>query len=225
MDSLQPTLKIALHGFLGRPSDWQIPDVVALDYMNIDGLGPDVPFRNWGNNFCQYVNARFGNHKFILLGYSMGGRLALCALKARPEMWQQAHIISANPGFLPEQERESRQAFEQNWADKFLNQSWDNLINDWNSQAIFSGDPEPLRFEQNYDRKKLASCLQNWSLSKQQDFRPWIAETNTSINWWVGEKDIKYKKFIDDLKITQSQKKITVPGIGHRIIFQNKFNI
>jgi 2-succinyl-6-hydroxy-2,4-cyclohexadiene-1-carboxylate synthase len=225
LDSLQPTLKIALHGFLGLPSDWNIPDVIAIDYLNISGLGPEVPLRDWGQNFCDYVSKKFEHRSLTLLGYSQGGRLALHALRARPKLWSRAHLISTNPGLQNESEKQTRKKLDKQWAERFLNEPWEKVLSGWNSQPVFLNDPEPRREEHQFDRKTLANCLESWSLGNQDNFREWISETNLKFTWWAGARDEKYKSVIADLKIGAGQSKIIVPETGHRIIFQNKFKV
>jgi 2-succinyl-6-hydroxy-2,4-cyclohexadiene-1-carboxylate synthase len=225
LDSLQSPLKIALHGFLGLPSDWNIPGVIAIDYLKTNGLGPEVSLLDWGHNFCDYVSKQFGRRPLTLLGYSQGGRLALHALRARPELWSEAHLISTNPGLQTEFDKQARKKLDKHWADRFLNEPWNKVLGDWNSQPVFASDPEPGRKENQFNRQALAKCLESWSLGNQDDFREWISETKLKITWWAGENDEKYKAIVSGLKIGSSQSKKIVPETGHRVIFQNKFEV
>ncbi|MBT7213976.1 MAG: hypothetical protein HN869_02080, partial [Verrucomicrobia bacterium] len=56
-------------------------------------------------------DAEFGD---VILGYSMGGRLALHALTAAPEKWRAAIIVSAHPGLVSGQQE--RREEDREWA-------------------------------------------------------------------------------------------------------------
>ena len=68
----------------------------------------------------------------VLVGYSMGGRLALQALiDGAP--FDRAVIISA--GLNLEENRDERRARDEAWARRFESDPWDEVIRDWNAQS------------------------------------------------------------------------------------------
>src|SRR5690606_6539540 len=109
---------------------------------------------------AQWVNHRaaFYGGSRILVGYSLGGRIALHALRDSPDLWQAAVIISAHPGLVLEEDRVVRKKADQEWAKRFMHEDWDLLMKSWNSQPVFKNGSQPLlRHERDFDRKKLAS--------------------------------------------------------------------
>ncbi|HEV8433755.1 MAG TPA: alpha/beta fold hydrolase, partial [Thermoanaerobaculia bacterium] len=66
----------------------------------------------------------------VLVGYSMGGRLALQALVANAA-FDRAVIISA--GLNLEEGREERRARDEAWAKRFESDAWDEVMRDWNA--------------------------------------------------------------------------------------------
>lgn len=222
------TVVIALHGFLGEASDWNAPfallkntDRVAFNYMQTAGFGPEISLKDWGARFNQYFSKAFPNEKRVLVGYSLGGRLALHALKDNPSLWSQTILLSTNPGLMFSAEKVGRLNSDRQWADKFLNSPWKDVLKEWNEQDVFHGAKEPVRDEKKFNRKILADTLVNWSLGHQEDFRPWIKQTDAKIIWMSGSLDKKYSAMMNSLQLGPQQKKISMPQAGHRLLFEN----
>lgn len=222
------TVVIALHGFLGEPSDWNAPfallkntDRVAFNYTQTNGFGPDVPLKEWGNRFNQYFSKAFPNERRVLVGYSLGGRLALHAIKDNPELWAQTILLSTNPGLMFSPEKAGRLNNDKQWAEKFLKNPWQDVLKEWNEQEVFHGAKEPLREEKKFNRQILADILTNWSLGHQDDFRPWIQKSNAKITWMTGSLDKKYTAMLNSLQVGPQQKKVVMPQAGHRLLFEN----
>lgn len=165
----------ALHGFLGRPADWQsvLPEAVHVDLFK----PPIKSFEVWAAEFNSQVEP--GS---LLVGYSLGGRLALHALAQNPALWKGGVIVSANPG-LDVEEREARLKHDLSWAKKFLNDPWEKLMAEWNSQPVFAGRPPVFeRREEEFDRGVLAMVLEKWSLGRQEKVVPAVP-----LLWITGE--------------------------------------
>lgn len=192
----------ALHGFLGRPSDWQeiLPDAVGVDLI-------PAPFDKWAKQFNDTVE-----EGSVLVGYSLGGRLAMHALIQNPKLWKGAVIISAKTGMKEGQE--PRLANDRKWAKRFLNDPWDQLMHDWNSQPVFAADKvEMKRREEDYDRLALSVSLEQWSLGKQAYLE--MRELPMPIFWITGEKDPKAERGLTFAH--PKSKEWAAPGIGHRV--------
>lgn len=186
---------VALHGFLGRPSDWNgiLPD---------EALKPDLFSPDFGIPEGE-----------ILIGYSLGGRLALQNL--HKYNYKAAVIISSHPGLDSEEEMKARREHDEKWAKRFESDPWDILMKDWNGQGVFSGH-EVQRKEEDYDRKGLADALRKWSLGSQKKVD--LAAFDLPILWMTGEKDSKFNALSKTIALTHRQSKIiTVPGSGHRV--------
>src|SRR4051812_11045421 len=102
-----------IHGFLGTSSDWdrfvKDPGHSSLEVLTYDlfrrvpkGLQPSsfpesLPaLGDWVNQ--QARKKRLDSRRNILIGYSLGGRIALHALTQAPEMWSGAVLASTHPG-------------------------------------------------------------------------------------------------------------------------------
>ncbi len=229
-----------IHGFLGRPQDWSGLKrylsagthlaIYTPDLFNNTNLTPQNSFRDWAKNFNMWAEGLVGSSDSnILVGYSLGGRLALHALEQAPLLWSRSIIISANPGFLDEEvdlgseERKVRWFQDTYWADQFLKSDWSQLMKDWNSQGIFSGGGmEPLRQEVHYSRELLGLALTRWSLSQQRNLRPLIRREAQDIHWIVGERDEKFCQIAQELKEAIPELHVhIVANSGHRVIFDS----
>ena len=212
----------ALHGFLGLPSDWdgigqEIGD--QFEALNLFSLShPTNGLQHWGQAFNQYV-AKQPAPRRILLGYSQGGRLAMHALIDAPELWVGAILVSANTGLKLEEERTSVLQMDIDWAQRFLNDPWEDLINDWDSQAVFRGQtPSFERKEEDYVRGHLAHAIEGWSVGKQNDLREPLSKLPFPILWIAGEKDLKYVELVKQMAADHPQSSFWIaPDVGHRV--------
>lgn len=225
---------LCLHGFLGLPTDWDLIQSYfmvsplahqfewrSVDYMKTPGLDPKNSFENWAKNFNQKIKVQFPRGPRVLVGYSLGGRLALQALKQEPDLYDRAIFISTNPGLQRDKEKQERIANDEQWAKKFLEYPWETLMREWNAQGVFKDSlSEPQRLEANYQRPLLAEALTAWSLAKQEDFRELIAQQSQKILWVSGEKDIKFASIAMDLKKRSPQIETEIlPKASHRVLF------
>ena len=94
-----------MHGFLGLSEDWNPVfekiakgtdrKLYAVHYFKENFLGPDVPLNKWGESFNEFALAK-SHKRNIIVGYSLGARLAMQALEQSPSLWTHAVLISAN---------------------------------------------------------------------------------------------------------------------------------
>ena len=116
-----------LHGALGSPADFE-------DGQAVDLYDQVAPYKEWAAGFCEYVRER--DEAPVLMGYSMGGRLALHALLEDPAMWRGAIIVSADYGHGRDEGRIRRDA---EWARLARELPWAEFMDRWNAQPVFAG--------------------------------------------------------------------------------------
>lgn len=171
---------IALHGFLGLPSDWAGWKVIPYLIKPADSLNA------WAKEFNKWAEANTTAPRH-LVGYSMGGRLGLHALIQNPTLWQGATFISTN---IVPKDSFARLQNDYAWAAKFRAEPWDKLMKEWESQAVFKGSFTHARYEKDYNREELALCLENFSLAKHEDLFPAISKISIPIQWITGALDL-----------------------------------
>jgi len=210
----------ALHGFLGRPADWD-PVFPGDEAVKWDLFAPpfdcELTFLDWVNAFHSMIDTQ-NSTKRVLVGYSLGGRLALHCLCAAPEIWDAAILISANPGISSIEEKIERLERDIDWSEKFRTMDWESLIASWDSQAVFQNSSSPeRRDEEDFPRYVLADKLIQWSLGNQEDLRQKITALNVPILWISGEYDVKYRKISTGLEFTHPDSRVWIaPKAGHR---------
>ena len=169
-----------VHGFLGLPRDW--------DFMRDAGFEIATPP-------LDAIPPR-GD---ILLGYSMGGRLALRKLNG----YKRAVIVSARVR-APEPNRAD-------WSPRFAAEPWESLLRDWNAQPIFGGHAMP-REERDFDRAALVRQL--------REFAPAAFEGSIDVPtlFVAGERDARY---VDEAKFAVGRWQLAelwiCPGAAHRV--------
>jgi 2-succinyl-6-hydroxy-2,4-cyclohexadiene-1-carboxylate synthase len=217
---------IALHGFLGLREDWMplapgLGDLQAIDlWKDLSELPAGDAFMLWSEKFAARVREenRSRGSKSILLGYSMGGRLAMSAALMTPDLFSAAIFVSANPGLASESDRTQRRASDEAWARKFLNEPWDLLSQEWNAQPVLatSAQSKPLaRTESEFQRKLLALSMERWSLGAQRDMRRDLATLPIPSLYITGEADRKFTEMTASLKLGNRHR--VIEGAGHRV--------
>jgi 2-succinyl-6-hydroxy-2,4-cyclohexadiene-1-carboxylate synthase len=121
-----------------------------------------------------------------LLGYSMGGRLALRAL-LNGAQYRRAIFVSTRVSDAEADRRER----DETWARRFEADDWETLMRDWNAQPIFGGHVMP-RSENDFDRAELARQLREWSPAVLPPIAPRLHELTIPTLWIAGARDAKY---------------------------------
>src|SRR5262245_2595776 len=104
-------LLYALHGFLGSHEDWSFLSPSHQHLIPIDLiLSPFMPVEQDLNHVSHMFNAHISQShpQNILLGYSLGARIAMHALIQAPHLWRAAILVSGHPGLDSEKEREAK---------------------------------------------------------------------------------------------------------------------
>lgn len=209
----------ALHGFLGRPSDWQFEKNITVDLFNQE---PIVPFEPWADRFNAVAYKQSNGRKRILLGYSLGGRLALHALINKPNAWSGAIIVSAHLGLDDAEAQKRRYEQDLEWAKRFETEKWEKLMTSWNNQKVFQGDSFAFnRQEDDFSREKLSQALRLWSLGLQKNLKKCVEELEIPLLFVAGENDERIKKQYTSLLLKHLHSKVLiVPNAGHRVPWQ-----
>jgi 2-succinyl-6-hydroxy-2,4-cyclohexadiene-1-carboxylate synthase len=190
---------VALHGFLGQPSDWNFLrdsgfEVRAPDLFNGEPIGDGD----------------------TLLGYSMGGRLALHALLDGAK-FSRAVIVSAGHGVEGEAARAERRSSDESWAQRFERDEWNDVVRDWNAQPLFAGNELP-RDERDFDRAALAKALREWSPAVLPPIASRLHELRLPILFVAGERDAKYVGAAKRAAELVSGSELWIaPGVAHRV--------
>jgi 2-succinyl-6-hydroxy-2,4-cyclohexadiene-1-carboxylate synthase len=224
-----------IHGFLGLPSDWDFlptplnkvdPYEFMRKYRNPNSelqSEPKSEIADWALAFNESVLE--APRPRILMGYSMGGRLALHALIRNPSLWDAAVLVSTHLG-MPETDRAARLISDEHWAKRFETENWTKVVRAWDANPAFCGRPNPFNREQSkelFHRADLAYALRYWSTGHQNDLLPRAAQLEMPILWVTGQEDRRYSEFSRQIQSRLSAKNQhnwsfwEAPGAGHRV--------
>jgi 2-succinyl-6-hydroxy-2,4-cyclohexadiene-1-carboxylate synthase len=189
---------ICLHGFLGRGADW--------DFLREAGFDVQAP-SFFGGDLLDGIRPAASD---ILLGYSMGARLALHLMRTHPvskAILISTGIATAEPG---------RQELDDTWARRFESEPWDSVVEAWNSQSVFGGRKNPLaRNEADYDRRALAAALRDWSAAVMPMN---VKDITVPTLWIAGEHDSKYREAATRASQRLPNSELWIcPDAGHRV--------
>lgn len=155
-----------------------------------------------------------------LLGYSMGGRLALHSLLEKNHPWQAAIIVSTHPGLESPSERENRRANDAIWATRALTGNWQEFLTAWNAQPILGGtlrDPQASG-QMVMRRREIARSFVDWSLGAQEPLWNRLHEITIPVLWVVGENDPKFLALAQRATAEIPHATLAIaPNSGHRV--------
>ena len=175
----------------------------------------------WARDFCTRVEEENpeGTPRPVLLGYSLGGRLALQALADRPNLFGGAVVVSAHPGLESAVEREERVATDETWAERFEQENWRFLLGAWNRLPAFGGAIQELgRPEKLFSRAKLAAALRLWSVGAQPSHWETLKHFQAPLLWVAGETDVKYSRIAREVERRNPHLTVWLaPSAGHRV--------
>ena len=201
----KPTL-VLLHGFLGAANDWsalieRLPDCDCIA-LNLPGHGDACEQRlNRMADFPLWLNQQLQQRdisNYHLLGYSLGGRLALQFAATQPAGLQSLVLENAHPGLSSQDERKTRASADAHWARRFYRESLTDVLADWYQQPVFADLSPTERVALIHERSQnsaaqLAHMLCCCSLAKQLDLQPWLQDTLLPVLYLCGEQDLKFQ--------------------------------
>ena len=204
-----------LHGALGSPSDWD--DFIPL--LQADGVHPVDLYDNEALGFGSFARAlnAGSSQDDVLIGYSMGGRLALHAILDEGSKWSKAVIISAHTGMIDPAEKQLRIESDESWA-KLLKSDWSRFVDQWSAQPVFGGREIPWnRSSEMAPGKNIQRCFTCWSLGRQKNLLQELEAVAIPVLWISGEEDAKFSAIASKAvqRIPDSRAAI-IPGAGHR---------
>lgn len=219
---------VLLHGFMGSEATFtgfdralrrnQIPLTIPLPAGDL-GRGLSVGHDDVANQILARLDT-MGVEEFALLGYSLGGRVAMHIAALEPGRVEKLILESAHPGLESKKEREERRLHDEAWANR-IRADWPRVLEDWYDQGVFSSLSPALRerliaekVEQ--DPEKAASMLQKLSLGRQRSFWGEMTGLPFPILFVSGEMDLRYKRVGERLAAQPGPiRHVSLRGAGH----------
>ncbi len=218
----------ALHGNLGTTRDWtevieSLPerDPFLIEPVDLWSPGP-TDFGAWSYRLNDLVSAT--DPCPIVMGYSLGGRLAMHCVTGLDTVWQGAVFVSAHPGLPDESARQERLRQDQDWAAKLRTRGTEAFLRSWNQQPVLAGNPispdqASIVAEQ---REAIAQAFDLWCLGREDHLLPGLAESAIPQLWVVGADDAKFRALAEDaVARIPGARLVVIPGCGHRVLLEN----
>lgn len=237
-----------LHGFMGSGKDWHaIIDRMSDDFycitVDLPGhgktrihSGPPEAGPLTGNRAYGMPSAarsiigvldRLNISGCHLIGYSMGGRLALYLAVHYPERFRKAIIESASPGLSSPDEQKSRQESDEKLAEKLEKSDLQTFLFEWYDQPIFDGlknqpqFPKLLKHRLRNDPFQLAQSLRFMGTGVQPSLWPALKSIKIPLLLLVGEFDVKFRTIAAQMaELTLGARVECIPQCGHNTHFQ-----
>lgn len=235
----QPLI-LFLHGFMGNSHEFD--DVISLLSDQFCCLTVDLP----GHGKTQVLGGeecyRMSNtaHALIdwldqlnvetcfLVGYSMGGRLALYLNLYFPHRFSKIVLESASPGLKLHRDRLERKQHDFELAKTLEESDFLSFLENWYAQPLFASLKKHPKFKYLIENRlqnnpvELAKSLRNLSSGCQPCLWEKIKENQNSLLLLAGEYDTKFIAINSEMaKLCQSATLEVVSNCGHNIHFEN----
>jgi 2-succinyl-6-hydroxy-2,4-cyclohexadiene-1-carboxylate synthase len=236
----KPTL-VFLHGLLGSGKDWnQVVNTLSSEHpcitIDLPGHGKSqmvqaIDFAQV-NLLIQQTLLHRNIEQYVLIGYSMGARLAMyhaaamnstaapttkkSVCKKIPKL--RGIVIEGGHFGLPQPERATRFANDQKWAHRFAYEALSLVLPDWYQQAVFSSLNHDQRQSLVLKRSGnlgsgVAHMLLATSLAKQTPLLQTMETLILPTIYLCGERDKKFTRLVED---TQLQYQV-IASAGHNV--------
>ena len=237
-DTARATL-VLLHGFTGSAMAWGhlIIDlastglhIVALDMLGHGQSDAPADAERYSIEHCQedilaaLQTLGIERGKAILLGYSMGGRIALyCGLSG---YFRALILESASPGLATPAERQQRQASDEALATRIEQDGIEAFVDYWEKIPLFASQQQ-LATEQreelhaqrlNNRAQGLANSLRGVGAGAQPELYTRLPTLHLPVLLLAGELDSKFCAIAQQMALQLPQAKLQIiPQAGHTI--------
>lgn len=165
----------------------------------------------------------------ILVGYSMGARMALHVALQHPKLISQLVLISGTPGLRTEAERTARLKSDNELADRIEKIGTKAFLDEWLALPIFAGlnDNTNQRSERlSNSAKGMADSLRFAGTGTQESQWHNLHKLLMPVHLVVGETDTKFTAIANDMQALLSSSQLTVvPSVGHTVHLEDSTTV
>lgn len=228
---------LLLHGFTGSAANWTSHAATFGEFSTVA-----VDFPGHGKSDAPDDAARYRMEPTVtdlaaildelkiaqanVLGYSMGGRVALYFAYAYPERVKRLILESASPGLVSSPERTQRAASDAALAEEIERDGVEQFVEYWTNIPLFETQnslPEPVRTQSKQQRLQnnaqgLANSLRGLSVGVQPSLWMHLAEIQTPTLLVTGELDANFTSIGQHMATTMPHARLEiVRGAGHTV--------
>jgi len=226
---------VSIHGFTGEGADFDplraaMSSDVRMNAPDLPGHGSRRHLRDLRDYSIDahlaLITAAATTPQITLLGYSLGGRLALHWALAHPERVARLILIGASPGLATSAEREERRLADATLADFIRTRGLEAFFKYWHNQTFFQPllklpterlSPILERRHRN-DPEGLALSLDNVGTGTLPPLWPRLKELRCPVDLVTGEHDEKFTRLAREMGAHLPKARHSViEGAGHAV--------
>ena len=221
-----------LHGSLQTALVWKpIGNAIESEFGSVQVEAVNLyeneyeSFGDWREQFYEKVEEQTKGEPSLLLGYSMGGRLAMNACVHRPSLWSGVIAVGADPGLISDDARANQLQKDLEWARRFRSEDIQELLNEWDSLPVFCGRSNCASREiSELDSEKISRFFDVFSKARQGNMLPMLRKLKTPPLLYIsGCDDLKYTKIGQDLAAhCMPVRHQIIPNAGHRVPWESQ---
>ncbi len=235
---------MALHGFTGGGGDFAPLAEIFPEYPwlapDLPGHAPELSAPGAPSDDCgleaslKYLDAFIGKaatETKVLLGYSLGGRLALRYALARPGRITGLALIGTSPGIQDDAERMARREEDEILAKKILAKGVTAFLDEWQKHPLIATQARlsaalraAMRDRRLRLRKEgLAASLRQFGQGSLESAWSKLGELRVPVLLCAGVEDEKYTAIAHAMQARCSQAEVfIVPNAGHMAHLENR---
>ena len=227
---------LLLHGFLGSAADWNgVVAVLEKDFYCVSadlpghgaslGLPPEGYTMEGTGRSLAAVLDELGLGQAAVVGYSMGGRLALYFALRHPGRCSGLFLESASPGLERAKAREARRRADEERAARLESGDFEEFLQDWYRQPLFASlarDEELLRKtiqpRRRNEPEELARSLRGLGTGSQPSLWGELGELSVPTVAVAGELDEKFVNVGRNMEVGSPEIRFaSIPEVGHNV--------
>ncbi|MEO1228712.1 MAG: alpha/beta fold hydrolase [Myxococcota bacterium] len=217
---------VLLHGFSGTPWDWQgtAQELADAAAYALPGHHPSVPPAASFEAAVDGLLERLPAHPVVLIGYSLGGRLALGMVAAAPERFHGLALVAAHTGLDDEVARAARRDRDASLA-ALLRESPATFFRRWDGQELFQNHKRTPALDawqarrEALDPEALADALTTLSPGTMPSFASVLADLRMPLCLVAGAHDGRYRQHYAALSGLRPDVPVhIIPDAAHRIL-------
>jgi 2-succinyl-6-hydroxy-2,4-cyclohexadiene-1-carboxylate synthase len=223
---------VLLHGFAGTHRTWDGVLARLSRAQRYRALAPDLPGHGEHAGAprpitfagCVEHVLALAPERFILCGYSLGGRVALHVALAAPARVARLVLVAGTPGIEDPVERAERRAADRALADTLDRDPYEAFVARWCAQPMFARDPPAVDAFARADYLRnschpgaIAAVLRGIGTGEMAPLWGRLAELHMPVGVLAGERDIKFHAIARRIaRLLPAARAQIVPG-GHRL--------
>ena len=224
---MAPTV-VLLHGFTNTGASWE-PVLAALG-ERYRAIAPDIRGHESASRARPLtLDAVIGDvavltqDRFTLVGYSLGGRIALHAALALRRRVERLVLIGASPGIADPAQRAARRAADERLAAEIEAATIEEFATRWAATPVLEGQSPEVKAAAHADRLRstpagLAAALRGLGTGALPSLWERLGELSMPVVLIVGERDEKFRAIGQRMARELSRVElVVVADIGHAV--------